>query len=213
MLCHSHLRSELARKTRTAALRPAQTAAAALEYLARHPSPPLARQTPCQSRGLGENSLFVEFSLLCLSRACLGKLIVPILKVVKQTGPLPAPAAAPPPPNSTLAHCVKACSKLTIISALLRKTPFFFEFSICLSRACLGNMIIFSTNGPKEAFLTCQQQQRRQRPSLSRALHEVDPQCCCHQRPPTAARSSLQNHLRFNFSCVCPEPDLTNDRF
>jgi hypothetical protein len=202
VLCHSHLRSELARKTRTAALRPAQTAAAALEYLARHPSPPLARQTRRQSRGLGENSLFVEFSLLCLSRACLGKLIVPILKVVKQTGPLPAPAAAPPP-NATLAHCVKACSKLTIISALLRKTPFFFEFSICLSRACLGNMIIFSTNGPKEAFLTCQQQRRRQRTSLSRALHEVDRQCCCHQRPPTAARSNLQKMSLFKlFLCL-----------
>jgi hypothetical protein len=37
----------------------------------------------------------------------------------------------------------------TALAPLLRKTPLFLEFSLCLSRACLGKMFGLYINGAK----------------------------------------------------------------
>ena len=37
-------------------------------------------------------------------------------------------------------------------ASMVRKTASFFEFSLCLSRACLGKMIVLYINGSKMPF-------------------------------------------------------------
>ena len=85
--------------------------------------------------------LCFEFSL-CLSRACLGKMIVFSIHWHKRCVFLPAPSNAFTPIRGPPRVLLKQCALV-----------FEFEFSLCLSRACLGKMIICVVNaGQKHRF-------------------------------------------------------------
>ena len=78
---------------------------------------------------LQQNGLFLEFSL-CLSRACLGKVIIFLYKWVKNT--VFSPASNPSDQLPT-AHTARRN----------RKTPLFLSAFPCSFRACLGKMMPF----------------------------------------------------------------------
>ena len=71
-------------------------------------------------------------------------------------------AGAAPCPNTSHARCNSAsapracCGRNTAGRAQakpgLRKTPLFFEFSLCLSRACLGKMIVYMYKWRKKSL-------------------------------------------------------------
>jgi hypothetical protein len=75
-----------------------------------------------------KNASFYEISL-CLSRACLGKMIDGFdIRMASQKDAFVAPDRR---------------LELGVVDVLLRENGTFFEFSLCSSRACLGQMLIF----------------------------------------------------------------------
>jgi hypothetical protein len=105
------------------------------------------------SRPAGKRHSFLELSL-CLSRACLGKTIDVSIKLAHKgvcrtatTVSICLLSAAP-----AIACCLatEASAASIFVSAFAVsscRNASFLEFSLCLSRACLGKMIIFSING------------------------------------------------------------------
>jgi hypothetical protein len=87
---------------------------------------------------------------------------VVILMVVTAVPPRPHATASPRSANSVAGA---AASSTTLArsscpaSALWENGPLFGEFSLCLSRACLGKMFVFihiiDDNAQKDRFLTC----------------------------------------------------------
>jgi hypothetical protein len=81
------------------------------------------------------------------------------------------------------------------IVAFYKKTPFFFEFSLCLSRACLGKMLIFSIKWRKNGvfYLTLIVEQLHRRHGRNKRLarsakRRLD---LPHARPPAWVRRVL----------------------
>ena len=95
------------------------------------------------------------------------------------------PVAAPP-------------SLLRVLSAFLRQKPLLFEFSLCLSRACLGKMIIVYKKAQKwrsvPHYLAGSKANAHRR------------SCCC------GFGSLHKMAFSLNFSYVCPEPVLAKIR-
>jgi hypothetical protein len=89
--------------------------------------------------------------------------------------------------GSSLLWALKKSS--AIKESSLRENGTFFEFSLCLSRACLGKIMHFIYKWLKKCRF------RTSSPSLDRA-------------PLRQAHPFLSQHFPF----VCPEPVLTNDR-
>ena len=88
---------------------------------------------------------FLEFSL-CLSRACLGKKFVFIYKWLKKWRVSHPVSVSPPPLTSLEAPSAASSSSSPLALPLPRpdeETPLFLEFSLCVSRACLGKIIVF----------------------------------------------------------------------
>jgi hypothetical protein len=86
----------------------------------------------------------------------------------------------------------------------LQKTRFFLQLALCLSRACLGEMVVSTLKWlQKGVFCTSA---AASDPSLLVTL----PSACTNARLPAL---SLQAPHIFNFSYGCPEPVLANIRF
>eukprot|EP01046_Picozoa_sp_COSAG06_P024130 COSAG06_NODE_1950_length_7997_cov_37.784882_8_plen_178_part_00 len=90
------------------------------------------------------------FSRHCLSRACLGKSSFLFLELSKTTHGKPCD-------HCCCCRCPRVAeqavgeSRRPLCRLLVRKTASFFEVSLCLSRACLGKMIVFIYKWLKKA--------------------------------------------------------------
>ena len=98
-----------------------------------------------------KNGAFFGQLFLCLSRACLGKHSVSYCKM--------APKRPFSLRDATRVSGCMSCASAGTISTIWRtplwKTFLFFEFSLCLSRACLGKKIVFIYKWLKKyVFLT-----------------------------------------------------------
>ena len=131
-----------------------------------------------------------------MSRACLGKMMHFIHKWLKTTVFLTLRCSAFQ--IFLIALSVRPGSSLAIsVQALpIRKPQTLFEFSLRLSRACLGKMIIFSIKWISAQAL----------PSRACASSKI--------RRSSALNGPLQeNTLFLSFPYVCPEPVLTKGSF
>jgi hypothetical protein len=147
---------------------------------------------------------FSTFPCVCVSRACLGKLIVLRVKMTYSTGAF----LAPPPPSTSAAPVWRIRTQLSQASwrissqstrlrplssrpysQTVRKRLFLNDFSYVCPEPVLVKGPIYDKMAPKKRFLTSET--------------SIVPS-------PSASASSLKHALILNFSYVCPEPVLVN---
>jgi hypothetical protein len=89
---------------------------------------------------------------------------------------------------------VRLCKR--VVNRPLRENASRFEFSLCLSRVCLGKMIVFSINTSRKMRI----------PHLREAVRGA---AACGSVP----TCSRERPFCLNCSYICPDPVLVNVRF
>ena len=119
-----------------------------------------------------------------------------------------AQAFAPTTSKKAVEGCILA-SWSEAMNLRAKKAHLFFEFPLCLSRACLGKIIIFSMKWREDVCFRTVRGHPAPADTRGRSWSSSPGgRCPCHSRAPPAVKT--QHLLRSPFSLRCPEPVLAN---